>query len=162
MARVERLLPIYARDFRAEGRMKRLRREVIETAGVPKPTSLDLQLAWQIAPKGRAAALIHRSQGRSGEDLQAEIELAGSLAEEGLGEFMAVLFPREVPANTGDPAPVLTHVEDAASARKHDRQPVTMRARRGRGRGWRWPAHLLSSQQVCLYPGRASWIGVDA
>lgn len=115
LARIERLLPIYARDFWSEGRMNRLRREVIETAGVPEPTLLDLQLARQVSLKGRAAALIQRSQGHSGEDLQAEIEFAGYLADESLRELTASPYLREVPSSTAAPAPVPTEFEDAAS-----------------------------------------------
>jgi integrase len=118
LARVERLLPIYARDFWGEGRMNRLRRELIESAGVPKPTLLDLQLARQVALRGRDAALIHRGQGRPGEDLKAEIELARFLAEKGgLGELSVILAAREVPASTTVPARESMHVEDAAPAR---------------------------------------------
>lgn len=53
LARIERLLPIYAGAFLSEGRIKRLPRGIIETADVPEPTLPNLQLAWQIALKGR-------------------------------------------------------------------------------------------------------------
>ncbi len=107
LVRLEQLLSVYKQDFWSEGRMNRLRREVVETEGVLAPTLLDLQFARQVELKGRAAVLIHRGRGHSAEDLQAEIDLAGRLAAEIAGELTAVLSVSEASArtNTDTPAP---------------------------------------------------------
>ena len=106
LARIERLLPIYAQDFWSEGRMNRLRREITEAAGLPTPTLLDLQLARQVALKARAAALIQRSHGRQGEDIQAEIDLAGRLAAEAVGELTAETSGTTALVGTCAPTPL--------------------------------------------------------
>ena len=81
-----RMLSIYSQQYWSEGRVNRLRREVTETSGLAKPTLLDLQLARQVALKGRAAVYLQRSQGCADQDLKAEIELAGLLNAETAGE----------------------------------------------------------------------------
>lgn len=104
--RFERLLPIYAQDFWSEGRMNRLRREITEAAGLPTPTLPDLQRARRAALKGRAAALIQRSLGRQGEDVQAEIDLAGRLAGDAVGELTAETSGSTALVGTCAPTPL--------------------------------------------------------
>lgn len=113
---LERLLLTYEKDFWSESRINRLRKGIAETAGVTKPTQLDLQLARQLTLKGRAAVLIQRSRGCLGEDLEAEIGFAGRLAAETVAELKTALSDQAAPAISQGHSPAPTNDSEHSSS----------------------------------------------